>query len=96
MGATDTISRQAAIEALRKCQTYLFDECDPDKKIELRSAERAIEDLPPAQPDIIRCKDCKYWREHKYAKETKRYIPFCGFNAIYTEADDYCSKAERR
>ena len=48
------------------------------------------------QPEIIRCRDCKYWREHKYAKETKRYIPFCGFNAIYTKADDFCSRAERR
>ena len=92
----DLIYRKMAIEALRKCQTYLFDERDPDKKIELRSAEWAIEDLPSAQPEIIRCKDCKYWREHKYAKETKRYIPFCGFSAIYTQADDYCSKAERR
>ena len=47
----DLIFRKMAIEALRKCQTYLFDERDPDKKIELRSAERAIEDLPSAQPD---------------------------------------------
>ena len=50
----------------------------------------------PRQPEIIRCRDCKYWREHKYAKETKRYIPFCGFNAIYTKSDDFCSHAERR
>ena len=52
--------------------------------------------MPSAQPEIIRCRDCKYWREHKYAKETKRYIPFCGFNAIYTKADDFCSRAERK
>lgn len=78
---SDTISRQAAID----CVTY-----DVEHTIECLKA------LPSAQPDIIRCKDCKYWREHKYAKETKRYIPFCGFSAIYTEADDYCSKAERR
>ena len=49
-----------------------------------------------AQPEIIHCKDCKYWREHKYVKETKRYIPFCGFHAIYTKADDFCSRAERQ
>ena len=55
-----------------------------------------LKSLPSAQPEIIRCRDCKYWREHKYAKETKRYIPFCGFNAIYTKADDFCSRAERR
>lgn len=77
----DTISRQAAID----CVTY-----DVEHTIECLKA------LSSAQPDIIRCKDCKYWREHKYAKETKRYIPFCGFNAIYTKADDFCSKAERR
>ena len=56
--------------------------------------QEAIEALE--QPEVIQCKDCKYWREHKYAKETKRYIPFCGFNAIDTKADDYCSRAERR
>ena len=55
-----------------------------------------IRRLPSVEPEIIRCKDCKYWREHKYAKETKKYIPFCGFNAIYTKSDDFCSKAERR
>lgn len=77
----DTISRQAAID----CVTY-----DVEHTIECLKA------LSSAQPDIIRCKDCKYWREHKYAKETKRYIPFCDFSAIYTQADDFCSKAERR
>lgn len=58
----DLIFRQVAIEALRKCQTYLFDERDPDKKIELRSAEWAIEDLPSAQPDnqMNLCDSCDY------------------------------------
>ena len=55
-----------------------------------------LEMMPSAQPEIIRCRECKYWREHKYAKETKRYIPFCGFNAIYTKSDDFCSKGKRR
>lgn len=55
-----------------------------------------LNNMPSAQPEVIRCRNCKYWREHKYAKETKRYIPFCGFNAIYTKADDFCSMAERR
>lgn len=52
--------------------------------------------IKDAQSEIVRCKDCKHWREHKYAKETKRYIPFCGLNAIYTKSDDFCSRAERR
>lgn len=62
----------------------------------INDVQKMVLHLPSAQPEIIRCRDCKYWREHKYAKETKRYIPFCGFNAIYTKADDFCSRAERR
>ena len=58
--------------------------------------EQLIDEQPTVEPEIIHCRNCKHWREHKYAKETKRYIPFCGFNAIYTKADDFCSKAERR
>ena len=58
--------------------------------------ENVLREQPSAQPEIIRCKDCEHWRERKYLKTTKRYVHFCRFNAIYTEADDYCSKAERR
>ena len=56
----DLISRQAAMEELRKCQTYLFDERDPDKKICLKTAEWVLEELPPAQPEVkpIDYRDC--------------------------------------
>ena len=46
---SDLISRQAAIDALGYCQTYLFDSRDKDKKISLEDAEYAIEQLPSAQ-----------------------------------------------
>lgn len=48
---SDLIERQAALKALRKCQTYLYDARDPELKIELSSAEAAINNLPPAQPE---------------------------------------------
>ena len=47
----DLISRQAAIEALYRCQTYLYNEFDTDKKIILKSAKMEIMDLPSAHPD---------------------------------------------
>ena len=47
----DLIERQAVIEALGYCQTYLFDSRDKDKKISLEDAEYAIEQLPSAQPE---------------------------------------------
>ena len=64
--------------------------------MDTKSIVDLLNDQPSAQPEIVRCKDCKYWRKHKYVKETKKYIPFCGFNAIYTKSDDFCSRAERR
>ncbi len=102
--ANDCISRQAAIDALIALTVYskkreIVKEADnhPNTWIEgVVECIDEIEDLPSTHPEIIRCKDCKHWRGHKYVKETKRYIPFCGFNAIYTEADDFCSRAERR
>ena len=50
----DLISRQAAIDELGYCQTYLFDSRDKDKKISLEDAEYAIEQLPSAQPETAR------------------------------------------
>ena len=44
------IYADAALKALRKCQTYLYDARDPELKIELSSAEAAINNLPTIQP----------------------------------------------
>jgi len=46
-----TIDADAALKALRKCQTYLYDARDPELKIELSSAEAAINNLPTIQPE---------------------------------------------
>ena len=48
---SDLISRRQALKALRKCQTYLYDARDPELKIDLSSAEAAINNLPPIQPE---------------------------------------------
>lgn len=57
--------------------------------------ERGVYSLPSAQPDIIRCKDCKYWT---HIKRTNRY--WCktddGLFDLNPSPDDFCSRAERR
>ena len=88
--ATDTISRQAAIEAMDGFNACGYVE-EPFERL-----EKALKEIPAAQPEIIRCKDCKYWREYKYVNGKPKYLPYCGFNAIYFREDDYCSHAERR
>lgn len=92
--ARDCIDRQAAIDALRTCQTYLFNTHDPDKKISLESAEYEIELLPSAQPEIVRCKDCKHW-EGEY-RNGFWYFEQCSLNEHVASSEDFCSWAERR
>lgn len=82
----DLIDRQAAIDAICKsgCGSgYCGISCDDVK---------AIEQLPSAQPDIIRCKDCKYSDEFdgdvwlcRRRKESFRVL-----------AIDTCNYAKRR
>lgn len=45
--ATDTISRQMAIDAVSDCGICI----------------QRIVDLPSAQPEIIRCNSCKHWTQ---------------------------------
>lgn len=50
-----------------------------------------IKQLPSAQPEIIRCRDCIHWCNH-----ARLNIPWCRELHIDRGADDYCSGAERR
>lgn len=55
-----------------------------------------VEQLPSAQPDIIRCKDCKW-----YGRADKRRF-YRGMDCLQKRIDtimpdrDFCSRAERR
>lgn len=91
----DLISRQETLEELYENERE--DEDIPNRADGVRDAIITVLSIPAVDAvPVVRCRDCKYWREHKYAKETRRYIPFCGFNAIYTKEDDFCSRGERR
>ena len=54
--------------------------------------------VPSAQPEIIRCKDCKYWVPG-YITDNDDFIPpKCGKwqQMVGHSSDDYCSFAEMR
>lgn len=46
-----------------------------------------LEQLPSAQPEIIRCKDCKHWGKRGLCEKWDQYI---------SNEDFYCGCAERR
>ena len=91
----DLISRQAAIDELKKisfshwfeCGEYLSEDTREIKIISSNKALETIEDLPSVQPDIIACGDCKHYIPHD-----KR----CGYWNHGVKPLMWCSQAERR
>lgn len=63
MSETDLISRQAAIDAVMQ---YCPDDDGSCSKADrdIRELLDDIENLPSAQPEIIRCTECKHYREY--------------------------------
>ena len=55
------------------------------------NAEKAIRTLPTAQPEIVRCKECKYNCKEEYEDE---YM--CSNLDRLVWDDWYCAEAERR
>ena len=80
----DVISRRAAIDALRG---YLVGKrCPDDGTLTCRLIENeVINKLPPIQPEIVRCKDCRY-----YNSEEKECLDLMGHGRRWEE-DDFCS-----
>ena len=76
----DLISRQAAIDALE--WTWAG-----------KAAFDAIKNLPSAQPELIRCGECK----HRYTEGENVVYNVCELNHNKVQPDDwYCGDAERR
>ena len=78
----DLISRQAAIEAVDKNRDTVF-----HNSVDYEGVLYDINNLPSAQPEIVRCKDCKY-----FAGEGM----YCENNIIVHFDHFYCYNAERR
>ena len=86
----DCISRTRAVDALRD---YLVGKrCPDDGTLTCRLIENeVINKLPSAQPEIIRCKDCK----HSRFFDPCFYCYEMGGEIIVPE-NGFCFKAERR
>ena len=84
---SDLIERQAAIDAI-DCSGLNLD--DPEENWMMQDR---IRELPSAEPEIIRCKDCKFYSPMN--KETKTGI--CNLTMHQNFGDDwFCAGAERK
>ena len=93
---SDTIDRQVAIESVADEIWHYPNECYKNLNVFENAkdlAEHALHGLPSAQPEIIRCKDCRYYQDNN---DGYPHIN-CKWDANETpDADDFCSGAERR
>ena len=95
----DTISRQAAIDAVEayrpskpKHETSMETVNRTAWECAVNCAEMVLQQLPSAQPEIVRCKECKYYY---YNKDNEAW--FCKlheYGEVY-EDEDFCSYGER-
>lgn len=98
----DLIDRRAAIDALKEHRA-LFCDNTPNTFSKLSYAEKSRVDeldmaiatlinMPSAQPEIIRCKECKFYTEMRPDLNTG----ICSLACRHLGGDGFCSEAERK
>ena len=96
----DLISRQAAIDAVERAKTARSE--DGEIFCAKINAQMNIQILPSAQPEIVRCKDCKYFTLNFV--ENVDGVPLivaheiCSFwgDGCKTSQEGFCSYGKRR
>lgn len=85
----DLINRQDAIDAINKIAPVDTEyDCKLLDRIDVRYV---LIELPSAQPEIVRCKDCKYG-DVFLDKEDR----LCLLTGIWKEPCHFCSDGERK
>ncbi len=92
----DTISRQAAIKII---ENYCENGCDIAEDNWCPSCQREqfiklLEALPSAEPEIVRCKDCKDYQTDWETSYPNRH--YCATMDSMMPEDGFCSYAERK
>ena len=86
---SDLIRRDDAIEAIKNCSPPYV----PIFTNDFYCAVQTVERVPSAQPELIRCRDCKFYSPMN--RETKTGI--CNLTMHQNFGDNwFCAGAERR
>ena len=105
----DMISRRAAIDRATKEHDFFrgaVTVSDKARRDELLNVMCWLGELPSAQPEIIRCKDCKHWIPYDWmfsevwqSRNINDYPEDeigCNYCDMAMKANDFCSRAERK
>jgi len=90
---SDLISRQALLD---KFEPWLKVKDYNDGELNmLKAVLYEIRFMPPAQPEIIRCKDCKNW-DTTWTNDFSPNYHYCPMVDGVRKEDWFCADAERR
>ena len=116
----DMIRRDTAIDELERIRYKLWEIDIPSPTVpeyiehheQVQSVMKAVTESvdriwkEPAQPEIIRCKDCKHWIPYDWmfseVWQSKNIADYpedeigCDCSEMAMKANDFCSRAERR
>ena len=90
INSSDCIDRRAALDALRKMQTYKLFSGDDMLLIDQAGAQTELMLLPSAQPEIVRCKDCDWWTKQEDSPQGR-----CALLQMYPTGGWFCGNARR-
>ena len=88
---SDLIERQAAIDAVEESRRLNHHQDGKEAcahEYEHRHFLKLLRDLPSAQAEIVRCKECAYASKDDYTH--------CPYVTWWNSKDDFCSKGKRR
>lgn len=94
------MSREEAIEILSdmRAEYNLFG--DEEEAIRYHVLSWAIQEMKSAQPELVRCKDCKWYEIYQLKQDgtdDRRYNPsYCTLFRHRFKPDWYCADGERR
>ena len=95
----ELISKRAVIEAIEKARANVghnLERSIGESIIEiLDDVGRDVNRLPPAEPQIIRCKDCKNW-DTTWTNDFSPNYHYCPMVDGVRKEDWFCADAERR
>lgn len=93
--ANDLISRQAAIDAvetkIKKWNAVDGEGYHVGLGLRYTDVIDTLTELPSAQPEIIRCKDCEWWEKQKDSLQGR-----CALMQMYPTGEWFCGNARER
>ena len=87
--ACDLVDRQAAIDKFKpwlKVKGYSEGELNM-----LRAVINELENLPPTEPKLIRCRDCYWWTKQEASLQGR-----CALTGTYPTGAFFCGNARKR